>query len=472
MRSPSAPPPPAPPPVVRSAKPSAMLGEGSTTDPAVAPEPRFGSEEFPLSQNWGRGLGGGGRLRLLPLLAFIAVIMSACVPTPPPMAPSPQRLPSVSTLVAAPFEEVGMHPGLGIQLDSIVEAAIADGAAPGAALAVGRYGRLVHMKGYGRLDWAEGSAPVTDSTIFDMASLTKVVATTTGAMILEEEGRLDLERTVREYLPEFDDPQKAPITLRMLLEHRGGLEAFARLFTDFRGREQYLQQINLRPLKRAPGTEMEYSDWDLILVQLAMERVTAQPLDAFLAERIFRPLGMRDTGFNPERALLPRIAPTERDAQGRAGHIHGEVHDPNAWAIGGVAGHAGLFSTARDLAVFAQMVLSGGTYGDTRIVHSATVARWTAPQGPGSSRALGWDTPSGRSSAGRFFSPRSFGHTGYTGTSIWMDPERGLFVILLTNRVNPTSDNLKIAPLRRAVADAVQGAILDAPLIDWEARRQ
>ncbi|MDQ3605131.1 MAG: serine hydrolase, partial [Gemmatimonadota bacterium] len=124
------------------------------------------------------------------------------------------------------------------------------------------------------------------------------------------------------------------------------------------------------------------------------------------------------------------------------------------------------------LAVFAQMVLSGGTYGDTRIVHSATVARWTAPQGPGSSRALGWDTPSGRSSAGRFFSPRSFGHTGYTGTSIWMDPERGLFVILLTNRVNPTSDNLKIAPLRRAVADAVQAAILDAPLIDWEARRQ
>ncbi|HYW14263.1 MAG TPA: serine hydrolase, partial [Longimicrobium sp.] len=152
--------------------------------------------------------------------------------------------------------------------------------------------------------------------------------------------------------------------------------------------------------------------------------------------------------------------------------IWGEVHDPNAWAMGGVAGHAGLFGSARDLAVFAQMLLNGGEYGSVRILQPQTVARWTAPQGPGASRALGWDTPSGESSAGRFFSTRSFGHTGYTGTSLWMDPERGLFVILLTTRVNPTAENNKHVAMRRAVADAVQSAVVDAPLVDWEARRK
>jgi CubicO group peptidase (beta-lactamase class C family) len=154
------------------------------------------------------------------------------------------------------------------------------------------------------------------------------------------------------------------------------------------------------------------------------------------------------------------------------GLIHGEVHDPNAWAIGGVAGHAGLFSSVYDLAIFAQMMLNGGFYDGVRILRPQTIARWTAPQVPASSRALGWDTPSDQSSAGRFFGPRSFGHTGYTGTSMWVDPDRGLFVILLTNRVNPTSENMKHVPLRRAVADAVQAAIMDAPLIDWEARRR
>jgi CubicO group peptidase (beta-lactamase class C family) len=177
---------------------------------------------------------------------------------------------------------------------------------------------------------------------------------------------------------------------------------------------------------------------------------------------------MRDTRFRPEPSLRPRVAATEFDPA--RGHIWGEVHDPNAWALGGVAGHAGLFGSARDLAVFAQMLLNGGEYGGVRILRPETVARWTTPGFVRSSRALGWDTPSRNSSAGRYFGPRSFGHTGYTGTSIWIDPERGLFVILLTNRVNPTSENQKHVALRRAVADAVQSAILDAPLIDWEAR--
>ncbi len=380
-----------------------------------------------------------------------------------------------------------MHPGLSVQLDSIVETALGEGAAPGAVLAVGRYGRLVHLKGYGRLNRAEDSPEVDPSTIYDLASVTKVVATTTAAMLLEEEGRLDLDRAVRDYLPEFDAPDKAAITVRLLLEHRGGMEAFAPLFHEFRGREQYLEQINLRPLRRPPGTETEYSDWDLILLQLIVERLTGQTLDAFLAERVFTPLGMRDTGFNPLGPPPPleahpgvsfaasrsaRIAPTEVDTVFRHTHIHGYVHDENAWALGGVAGHAGLFSTARDLAIFAQMMLNGGEYGGMQLLRPATIARWTAPQVRGSSRALGWDTPARNSSAGRFFSPRAFGHTGFTGTSIWMDPERDLFVILLANRVNPTRENARHVPLRRAVAEAAQAAILDAPLVDWEGRRQ
>ena len=256
----------------------------------------------------------------------------------------------------------------------------------------------------------------------------------------------------------------------MLLTHTGGFEAFAPLFRDFRGREEYLEQINRRPLRSKPGTRTEYSDWDLILLQLVLERTTGQPLDEFLDRRVWTPLGMHDTGFNPDPSLRARIAATEIDTL-RGGLIWGEVHDPNAWAMGGVAGHAGLFSSLRDLSVFAQMMLNGGTYGGVRVLKPSTIARWTAPRGPGSSRALGWDTPSGRSSSGHFFSPRSFGHTGYTGTSMWMDPERGLFVILLTNRVNPTAENQKHVPLRRAVADAVQAAIMDAPLVDWEAQR-
>ncbi|HEU0055197.1 MAG TPA: serine hydrolase domain-containing protein, partial [Longimicrobium sp.] len=348
--------------------------------------------------------------------------------------------------------------------------AIADHAASGIVIAVGRHGRLVHLRGYGHVDWAAGAAAVTDSTLFDLASVTKVVATTTSAMILEEEGRLSLDQRLAYYVPELTDSAKQAITVREVLTHRGGFEAFAPLYRTIRGREAYLREINARPLAYPTGARMVYSDWDLILTQAAIERITGETLDAFVARRVFAPLGMRDTGFRPDPSLRARIAATEVDSA--RGLIHGEVHDPNAWAMEGVAGHAGLFGSARDLAVFAQMLLNGGEYGGARIVRPETVARWTAAQGPRSSRALGWDTPSGQSSAGHFFSPRSFGHTGYTGTSIWIDPERSLFIVLLTNRVNPTSQNQKHVALRRAVSDAVQRAVRDAPLIDWEARRR
>ena len=399
-------------------------------------------------------------------VGLIALAVAACAPA----ISRSLRIQPVDKIVTAAPSTVGMSDALNATLDSIMAVGLREHAAPGATLAVGRYGRLVHLKAYGRLDTATASSPVDVNTIYDMASLTKVIATTTAAMILEEQGQLDLDRTVASYLPGFNAPDKAGITMRMVITHRGGLEAFAALYKTFSGREQYLQQINLRPLKSVPGTEMVYSDWDMILTQLVIEKITGIPLDKFVDEKVFRPLGMKSTMFTPDTSLKFRIAPTEIDTA-RGGLVWGKVHDENANAIGGVAGHAGLFSTAPDLAVFAQMLLNGGIYDGVRIVKAATVARWTAPQNGGSSRALGWDTPSKNSSSGHYFSPRSFGHTGFTGTSIWVDPTRDLFVILLTNRVDPTRANTRVFALRRAVADAVQQAIIDAPLTDWEARQ-
>jgi CubicO group peptidase (beta-lactamase class C family) len=397
----------------------------------------------------------------------------------------PVRLTPVPVLVRADPRNVGMAGDLGARLDSIVAVAISQGAAPGVALAVGRYGRLVHIRAYGRIDTGTVAPIVTDSTLFDMASLTKVVATTTAAMILEDEGKLNLDASVHSYLPELNDAAKAKITVRMILTHSGGFEAFAPLWREHRGRTDYLNQINTRPLAYAPGDTTIYSDWDFILAGLIIERITGMPLDQFVATRVWQPLHMGDTGFNPlasaplpadsactaafraDQPLVDRIAFTEMDTAYRHIHVHGIVHDENACALGGVAGHAGLFSSARDVAVFCQMLLNGGEYAGVRLIKAETIARWTARQGGKSSRALGWDTPSDRSSAGDYFSPRSFGHTGFTGTSIWIDPERGVFVVLLTNRVDPTRANFRNEPLRRDIADAVQAAILDAPLVRW-----
>jgi CubicO group peptidase (beta-lactamase class C family) len=223
-------------------------------------------------------------------------------------------------LVPATPAEVGMRADLPARVDSLIEAAIADGATPGAAVAIGRHGRLVVLRGYGHTDWAEGAVispppAVTDSTIYDMASLTKVTATTTAAMILQEEGKLDIDRPVHEYVPELSAPDKAGITVRMLLTHSGGFEAFAKLFApengSLRGREQYLKAINERPLAYEPGTRTIYSDWDFVLMQAVIEHITGKTLDRFTEERVFGPLGMRDTGFRPDASLKPRIAPTE-----------------------------------------------------------------------------------------------------------------------------------------------------------------
>ena len=385
---------------------------------------------------------------------------------------SPRRLEVADTLTTSQPSAAGLDANLGATLDSIANDAIRRGVASGVSIAVGRYGRLVHLRGYGTTDWASGSAAVNDSTLFDIASLTKVVATTTAAMLLEEEGQLDLDRPVPLYVPELKARDKANITSRMLLTHSAGFEAGAPLYRKWKGRAEYLRQIDLRPLEYKPGTGSIYSDLDMVVLQAVIERIAREPLDSFTARRVFTPLGMRDTRFTPDvrdTALLARIVATEHDST-RGGLLRGVVGDQNAWALGGVAGQAGLFSSARDLAVFSQMLLNGGAYRGRAVLAPETIARWTARQTPLSSRALGWDAPAPGASSGQYFSPRSFGHTGYTGTSMWLDPERSLFIVLLMNRIHSRGASEGHLPIRRAVSDAVQAAVLDAPLIEWEKR--
>ena len=409
---------------------------------------------------------------LPPLSLFLSLVaMSACAPPPPPARVAAAPTPVKYVPPQMGLNNSGLDTTLIATLDKVVKTALEEAVAPGVAIAVGRNGHIAYMKGYGTIDWNRPGSPAVDTnTLYDLASLTKVIATTTVAMILEEGGQLDLGRTIGSYLPEFNSTEKSQITVRQLLTHSSGLEAGANIYRTARGREQYLQQISARPLEYTPGTNMIYSDWNMIVLQLVMERITGKTLDVLATEKIFKPLGMTDTQFQPSISLRSRIAPTQVD-DGRGGLLWGTVHDENAWAIGGVAGHAGLFSTARDLALFSMMILNGGEGANgVRLAKPATIARWTSRQGRESTRTLGWDSPDGGSSAGQFFSPWSFGHTGFTGTSIWIDPEKDLFVVVLTNRVNPTQNNTRHVQLRRDVADATQQAVLGARIVNWESR--
>lgn len=405
-------------------------------------------------------------LRIVTVTVSGSVACAGSIGAPAP--PTPVSAATVSSPMPAPV--MGLSPTLPARIDSIINAAVADSAAPAMAVAIGRYDKLIYLHSYGRLTYADTASVVDEHTRFDLASLTKVIATTTAAMMLEEQGRLDINRTVASYLPAFNAPDKGAITVRMLITHRGGLEAFAPLWQSLTGRDQYLAAINARPLAYVPGTKSVYSDWDYVLMGLIVEHISGETLDSFTAQHIFGPLRMSETGFRPDTVAKSHIAPTEIEPA--RGLVWGAVHDENANALGGVSGHAGLFSTAHDLAIFARMMLNGGSVGSTRILAPTTIARWTAAQDVGSSRALGWDTPASHSSAGHYFSPRSFGHTGFTGTSIWADPERGVWVVLLTNRVYPTRNNNKHSELRRDISDAVEQAVTDAPLIDWESLHQ
>ena len=364
------------------------------------------------------------------------------------------------TLRAARPEDVGFRPDAMAAVDRVADEGLAAKAFPGGVLAVGKDSALVHLRPFGRFSYDEGAPEVKADTIYDVASLTKVVATTTMAMILVDEGKLDVRKPVSSFISGFRGGGKEKVTVENLLTHSSGLEAWAPLYKEVRGKEEFLQKVVAMDLAYAPGTKSVYSDLGFFLLGEVLERVAGEPLDAFVARRVCEPLGMKSTMFCPSRDLVSCIPPTERDAwRGRL--VRGEVHDENAYAIGGVAPHAGLFSTAGDLARFAQMLLDGGVYDGHRIVSRATIERFTKRAGvPDSARAYGWDTPYPASSAGDMLSPLAFGHTGFTGTSMWIDPERNLFVILLTNRVHPTRENDTIRQVRRHVADAVVGGLV------------
>jgi CubicO group peptidase (beta-lactamase class C family) len=398
------------------------------------------------------------------------------------------------------------------RLDSTIEEAIRNGAAPGAALAIGRRGELVRLRGYGRLTYASNAPAVTDSTLFDLASLTKVVGTTSAIMKLVDQRRLDLDVPIGQYLRSW--PSQGPnsgITLRHLLTHTSGLPAGADLWTTS-GREAKISRIaRMRPVSE-PGVRTVYSDLGMIVSAAVVESVTGERIDDYLQREVFGPLLLRETIYNPSDRMLmnpgtlapiivsavarsmffsplsiladwseaegapaplfartqgngrlfdlTQIAPTEF-SQARGAALQGVVHDRNAASFDGVAGHAGLFSSARDLAVFAQVMLNAAAHDiDSKIARAATVDLFVS-RSPGRLRALGWDLAAGHSSAGSYFPATSFGHTGFTGTSIWVDPEHDIFVVLLTNRVFPTASNQKHIALRRAVHDAVELAVAD-----------
>jgi beta-N-acetylhexosaminidase len=356
-----------------------------------------------------------------------------------------------------------LHPVFGL-LDGFVAA----GAFPGGVLAVGYHDQLaVHP--FGTFTRDVKAPKVTENTIYDMASLTKVVVTSTSAMMLVQQKRLDLDAPVERYLPEFSaaaksDPNpswRARITVRMLMLHDSGLPAHRDFYKEAKGHDPVLAKILAEPLVHEPGTQVEYSDLGFILLGEIIERLTGETLEQFAKGHIFAPLGMSDTMYNPPAALRARIAPTELDTDFRKRLLRGEVHDENAFAFGGVSGNAGLFSTASDVAAFAQMLLNGGIYAHHRLLARATIQEFTARQVIGdSSRTLGWDVPTPpNSAAGHYFSPSAYGHTGFTGTSLWIDPERDLFVVLLTNRVNPTRANEQIRLARPAIHDAILQAL-------------
>jgi beta-N-acetylhexosaminidase len=340
-------------------------------------------------------------------------------------------------------------------IDAAIEAAIAGGVTPGAAVAIGGRDGVLHLRGYGRLDHAPGAAATTPTTIYDLASLTKVVATTTAVMLLVEAGHVDLDHPLHAHLSAWPrGGWRDQVTIRRLLTHTAGLLPFVRFWHPsagaLRGQEVVVDAIARLPAAYAPGARSVYSDLGFILLGAMVEEAAGAPLDRYLRP-VWDRLGMDDTGFRAtEWAALDRIAPTEVDTHFRHTHVHGVVHDENAFAMGGVAGHAGLFSTAADLATFARQLMMALDGEGSLAVAPSTAARFTTRE-PGTPRTPGWNTGQGAGTIARAFSARAFGETGFTGTSLWLDPEADLFVILLTNRVNPTRDGTGIAELRRTV---------------------
>jgi CubicO group peptidase (beta-lactamase class C family) len=322
-------------------------------------------------------------------------------------------------------------------------------------------GAIVLNKSFGNREYSNPKSQISNLTSYDLASLTKVIVTTTAIMKLYDEQRLGLDDLVTKYIPEFGNHAKEKITIRNLLLHNSGLPAFKRLYATCKSSQEVLDSVFQTELIYKPGDSTVYSDFGFITLGKIVERISGQTLDEYCRINFFEPLGMKQTMFNPPESLWTNIAPTENDSLLRKKLVRGVVHDENAYTLGGVSGHAGLFSTASDLAIFMQMLMNGGSYGGEQYLKPETIQLFTTKQGTKSTRALGWDTKSveGYSSAGKYFNEKSFGHTGFTGTSIWADPTRNLFVILLTNRVHPMRANTKISAIRPLVHNTIIQAL-------------
>ena len=338
----------------------------------------------------------------------------------------------------------------------ILEEGINQRAFPAASIAVLQNDHLIALRSFGRYTYDPESPTVTSRTIFDLASVSKVVATTTAAALLLQRGRFSLDDCVADLQPRFgtQDIRRYDITIRQLLTHTSGLPAYVRLFEHAKTREELLDAAYTTPLEADPDVRTEYSDIGFIILGDILEHLAGETLDSFSQREIFDPLGLSNTRFRPIPDWHNRIVPTRDDRTFRHKIIQGEVNDENAWVMGGVAGHAGVFSTAAEVAEFACCWLRGGT----PILKPDTVAEFTRQQ-PGTTRALGWDRPTPPSSSGQYFSPNSFGHLGYTGTSLWIDPTRSLASVLLTNRTWPDAKNQAIKQIRPRFHDAIIEAL-------------
>jgi CubicO group peptidase (beta-lactamase class C family) len=410
---------------------------------------------------------------LLPLLVAASLaVHSDSSRLRPPAAPIALAGRPVSTPSLTGFgdgvTEAPTHPidaphvaGLGIvdllRAEHTVMAEVQRGAFPGAALAVGRWNQTVVEDGIGHTDWGLGAPEVDpDRTMYDLASLTKVIATTTAVMLLVEDGKMRLDVPVSTYIPAFAGGRKDQVTVRMLLTHTSGLPAGVDLPS---GSPDYaLGRAIAVPLETAPGSRVEYSDIGFVVLFAAAQQAAGEPIPQLLERRVFGPLGMASTRYLPGGAPCGQCAPTAQRSDGTL--YQGSVHDPIARALGGVAGNAGLFSTVHDLAEFAAMLAGGGAVNGVRVLRSETIREFTQRQPGAGTRALGWDTPErdGGGAAGLRISPRAFGHTGFTGTSLWVDPDRGTWTVLLSNRTYEPRASNRIQYLRRAVHDWVSAA--------------
>lgn len=366
------------------------------------------------------------------------------------------------TLRRAMPEEAGMSSEALRKVDAVMQEAVRDSAFPGGVVLAVRSGAIVYHKAFGGMDYSVYPQAVQANTIYDLASVTKVASTTSAVMRLVDEKRLSLDDNVTRYVPAFGQKGKGDITLYNLMVHNSGLPAWRKFYEFCETPQQVRDSVYATPLAYRTGDSTVYSDLGLITMQAVVEKAAGTTLDRYVDSVFFKPLGMRTTMYNPPASLRDRIAPTEVDVTWKKTGVavRARVHDENAATLGGVSGHAGLFSTASDLAIFMQMLLNGGTYGGTRYIEEATVRQFTTRQSDRSSRAIGWDTKSGeRSFSGRYTSQRTFLHTGFTGTSVVGDPESGVAVILLTNRVYPTRANNKLGLVRPQVHDAIFEAV-------------